>query len=37
MCERTIYNYVRDCILDLEYKVLPYGKLECQHFSRQFL
>ena len=26
MCERTIYNYVRDGILDLEYKELPYGK-----------
>ena len=26
VCERTIYNYVRDGILDLEYKELPYGK-----------
>lgn len=34
VCERTIYNYVRDGILDLEYKELPYGKLDGLHFSR---
>ena len=26
ICERTVYNYVRDGILDLEYKELPCGK-----------
>ena len=26
VCERTVYNYVRDGILEIEYTELPYGK-----------